>query len=287
MTTPPTSIAFGVGTFNVQNLKDLTRENVRKCAGIVSKQAGLVGFQEIAEKQDDADIEAILKPLNWHHRHPNSENKISAKRSIFKPTPEDKLPEGWKQSGMEDLSKGVARLTPKRDVTWDILSFVANPDLSPFLFADFHMVSGVGNKDKDRQAERRALRAEEKKNLVAFFAKAHNAGLNVIWVADTNWRLMPKMHPAEVSFVNSTIDKIRFIPAPQANWDLTCKSVERHGNPSDHDFFVANVLARANANYKVSVPMPPSIEQQFQVWVKKNHVSPFGEKELRKILNEV
>lgn len=252
-------IAFGIGTFNVQNLgPDLTRAQVVACGRLARMHAGWIGMQEVAEVEDDEDLGSQLD-ADYYHWHPGSECPIFVRKSRWRPTPVDQLPAGFKRTSLRVLSDGVGGLNPRRDLTGATVSFIENPLFTPTVVADTHLVNGVGNTTDypDTQLVRRQLRAEQWAGLVEQTTAWHRLGLNVCLVGDMNWRAMPVLGPGFVWLVNDGIDKIGWWPAVESNFDLVLVSAERLTNPSDHDYRVANVRAVANDRYPKPIEPPP------------------------------
>lgn len=245
---------FGVGTFNIQNLRDLSRHQVRKCASIIGAHAGLCGMQEIAESEDDDDVESQLDPADWYHFHRPGENKISVKRSRWQPCPKRRLPEGFRKQQRIRLHGGMAKVSPHRELVDVCLTWRARPTWTPFLFGDTHLVSGADT-NKPEQRFRDTARATSFDLLVAWALRGYEAGVNVILVGDMNWRKMPKLHPKWVWVVDDGIDKIGYLNAPGSNWRMRGLTTERWPNPSDHDYRVANMRAVE----KAAPPEPPDV----------------------------
>jgi hypothetical protein len=265
----PTQLAWGVASFNVQNLPDLPRAQVRECASMVAPHAGWVGFQEIAGEFDDADIDSVLTPDKWNSYHADSENKVCIKKSRWELAAEADL-NGLLSVDKKLLSKGLKGVTPHRDLTWVANRFLENPLFTPTFMVDFHLVSGV-YKGNDHYTERLALQTEEFQNLQTWTAAIHDKGFNVLWVADTNWHsVMPRLHPAQQWLVNNGIDKIAWIPADQSNFDLTLVSIEAYKGPSDHMMQVANVLATANSRF---VDTTMTLEEKVGQWLQRPSVA--------------
>jgi hypothetical protein len=260
MATLPTTVDVSWGSMNVQNLRDLSREQVRICGRLAARMLDSCVCQEVAELEDDIDLEAGFVPLEWHHLHLQSENAHFHKKGVLELVTHAELPSAWKDAGHGEhgqvrLPPGLATVSPQRNLTYTVLRFVQNRVFTPVVVIGFHLVSGV-YRTKDHYKERLALRKEAFRRLQAFVGDCLAAGLNVVWGADTNWRTMPKLHAAQRWLVNDTIDKIAFIPAPGANWTLTQSSQERIPTPSDHDLFISRTRITANALYSPGEPRP-------------------------------
>ncbi|MFL6181801.1 MAG: hypothetical protein ACJ73J_05780 [Actinomycetes bacterium] len=253
MTNPSTSIDVSWGSMNVQNLRDLPREKVRICGRIASRLLDSCVCQEVAELEDDVDLEAGFDPVDWLHVHRRSENAHFHKRSVFRlAEPAELAPEwnrdGYREQGQIGLSSGLATVSPQRNVTYTVLRFLGNEAFTPVVVAGFHLVSGV-YPAKDHYRERLAMRNQAFQRLQQFVGQCLASGYNVMWGADTNWRIMPRLHADQQWLVNNTIDKIAFVPARRANWTLAQISQERIPTPSDHDLFISRTRVTSNARY--------------------------------------
>jgi hypothetical protein len=261
----PTSIDVSWGSMNVQNLRDLPREKVRRCGRIAARMLDSCVCQEVAEPEDDIDLEAGFVPLEWLHLHQKSENAHFHKKSVFRLVTYAELPPKWKDQGHREhgemrLSPGLATVSPQRTLTYTVLRFVGNEVFTPVVVIGFHLVSGV-YPAKDHYKERLAMRNEAFEKLQDFVGECVGSGLNVVWGADTNWRTMPKLHTDQQWLVNGTIDKVAFMPAPSANWTLVQTSQERVPTPSDHDLFISRTRVAANDRYVGD--KPKSINPKF------------------------
>lgn len=269
----PTSIAFGVGTFNIQNLTDLSRANTRKCAAMIGHQAAITGCQETIEPGDNADLDAECPPSKFYHLGRDGENDLMVKKSRFTLVPNAELPGKVSDNSITlHLHGGLAHVSPSRTATRSIFYFRANKDLTPFAVINFHLVSGV-YKGNDHLSWRRKSQKKAIAELQQHAEKLVANGIPVFWMADTNWHssysgAMPKLAKGQRMLVNDGIDKIGFIPAKGMNWDLHMVSAERHPNPSDHDFRVANVEVRANKLYGKTEEKPATVSTVIDQWLE-------------------
>lgn len=317
MTTYPNVLRYGVGTANIQNLKDLSRPDTRSALRSVKDQAGKIGFQETIGADDNADIATVFPPVEYGHYGVAGENDVVMRKSRFVPagpkmlaryqvrarqlrsglSPElrDSLFDAngdIKWYSVVKMGTGKSGVQPQRNMTVCLTAFVENPLLDPDCFIDTHLISGVDSNKAPvaYRHEERTVQFSLMQELVKFMRAL---GINCTVVGDMNWRLMPGFTASTMKLVTSTIDKIYFEPAPGANWTLVSLGIERIPNPSDHDAFVCNVELQTNKNYKVStvprVPpaLPETVEQKFVTLVKKYKITSDAEAELRAVLTEV
>ena len=254
------SLDFGFGTMNVRNLPDLLRREVVACGRLFGMHAGLGALQEIAEGdragkggEDDEDIVTGLGKA-FTTFHPGSENLLPMRKSRFRLATVAELPKSWVAQGLSNqgqvhLSKGIDHISPERNITYIVVIFLENERFTPVVVMGTHLMPGVdsGQAPHDVRLEGRN---QQKAGLDKFAGQVHDAGMNLLFGLDSNWRRMPKIHTNQVWFANGTIDKIGYVPAATSNFDMTLNSLERLPDPSDHDFFVANLKATANARYK-------------------------------------
>lgn len=254
---------FGVGTMNIPAAAgqggDLPPSVVARVAAAAEAQVGLLATQETIEPEDNTALDKALPPARWRHFVAASENDLFAKIARWTPTPADRLPSGVNSTGRRHLSKGEAHISPARDLTHVVLDWVEQPDWDPFVFCGTHLI--VVKKD-GALGFREDARAEEMDGLQENFTYWETRGLNVLLCLDSNWGKMPKPLPHwvwDVQAGHGGIDKIGHLNAAKSNWTLNFVSHETYANASDHDFQVANMLARGKAP---APPAPKTIAQQ-------------------------
>ena len=275
------TIELRVATQNIPAAKgqagDLSRAKTQAVARGVDAEADIAGFQELSEVEDHLDLAIALPQKDWYLRHPDSENEVAARRSKLRILKEgDPRLSGVNPSAQVHLSDGKLHVSPERNAVWDVWEFVEDPTLTVTALLDFHLISGVypGN---DNLAWRTEQQQHAMEQLVRWVAYLVNRGINVLWVADTNWHTggMPKLHPNQQWLVDDSIDKIAFVPCATSNYELTLASVESHKNDSDHMLRVANLQI---------TPVVKSLEQQVEDWIAHVPMSAVQANALRAIV---
>lgn len=274
----PTTLNLSFASFNIRNLPDLPRSDVVACAKMVADHSDAAGLQEISGKFDDVDVDSAMPIATWLTWGQVSENTIKARNAKFVPVDPSSLT--VPQNDRVKLSDGVAHVSPRRDAVYSVLRFLDNPNFTATALMDFHLVSGIKPGATDQLAVRKKLQAEEQKNLTLLTKKLIDAGLNVLWVADTNYfTVMPALHPNQRWLINNGIDKIAWIPCNSSNFDLTLVNSAAYKGASDHKLQVADVSLVSNDKY------PYTFKERLDRWAAKYQVTNNAMNELNDILS--
>jgi hypothetical protein len=119
-------------TANIRNLPNLTRAEETHDLLAVSKLGGVIGWQEIAEPNDVADLTTSLPTSKWTHLHTDTECPISL------------LSDRWDvvQNGQAMLHSGKLHVSPNRHATWVELHRKGT-SLPSVVVLNTHWVSGA------------------------------------------------------------------------------------------------------------------------------------------------
>lgn len=241
----PPRVAFGIVQQNIKDFPDITAAQFQRIAGPLGAQGGWIGTNEVEGADDDAALDKALPVSEWW-TWSEGENNIKVRASRWSYVPDS--------YGRLRLHGGRAGVSPHREVAYVTLLHNEAPLFTPTVFAVWHAVSvGPDSQSANDRAWREINRSAAYSALSGQFAAWSRAGLNIVWVGDTNDSTTPKLHPREVRLVDDTgIDKIGWIPAATSNFDLRLLSTEKVPNPVEpgHPMRVANVEAVANGRYR-------------------------------------
>lgn len=129
----PEPVRMHLVTSNIKNDPDLPRDQVRHDMAAVSQLGGVILWQEVAEPDDWADLQATLPAEEWTHLHLTDECPISFRHAYW----------DLVDQGQEQLHGGLAHVSPHRVVTWAKLARKGRPEVPPVAVVNTHLVQGA------------------------------------------------------------------------------------------------------------------------------------------------
>jgi hypothetical protein len=189
---------------NIKDNPDLSPAQVVHDTKVVAKMGGIIGWQEIGEREDHRAIDRACPPRSWFQEFDNLDIPISAKKRYW--TVEKK--------GYIKTHNGKAATSPSRYVTWVVLGRKGKK--SSIAIVNTHFVSGAwNNKPKTNKKWRQEMWQVHWKKEQEVIADLLSQGISVIGTGDFNRVKVEKFFPRQVWCVGGTtgIDKIFYINA--------------------------------------------------------------------------
>lgn len=190
---------------NIKNNPDLPRPQVRHDLDAVKRLGGIIGWQEIGEASDRADLRARLKSPAWTHHGLSTECPVSLGRRWLSD-----------RGGVELLHGGRAKTSPQRVAVWRVVTCADRPRMQPFAVVNSHWVSGAWSHPGQRNEDwRRLMWHQSHDRMAALVARLRRAGLTVLGTGDYNrtgdWE---GFGPGHQWLAHSRYDHIWTVPAP-------------------------------------------------------------------------
>jgi hypothetical protein len=175
---------FTACSWNEKNNPDLPRAQVQHDAKYAAAlKYDLYAFQELGEKQDHEDFQAVLKPADFYWLTPNRAISLALRKTKF----------DVHTAGYVLCHKGIAGVTPNRGFGWAIVSLKGSD--KDFCVIYTHTVSAAWSDRKVKmKAKRKTLWNTHWHKMVDEFAQQKRAeGYSVILLGDLNRIKLPKL----------------------------------------------------------------------------------------------
>lgn len=211
----------------------LSNRQVKRVAKIASRNAEVVGFQEVKLLADKELVLAGLGP-QWEMYCSQTNSPICLNKSIWNVLEE----------GFSTMHPAQARITPTRYVSWVIAEHRKRPGIDPVAFTNGHVINkGPEQKNgwdetPDNREERIRLAFREQGLAVweEQVQELYLRGLTQFGTGDFNLLDVPKFHKKQKWLDNRGIDKIFYVPGPRGLHTPRFELVESWevNTPSDH-----------------------------------------------------
>jgi exonuclease III len=215
---------------NILGLDDgLTPTKVRNVAKIASRNAEVIGFQELKMHAEMEEVLAGLGP-SWTVECGQTSTAIGLDTRYWEVL----------ETGFSTLSPSMAKVTPQRYVAWVIAQSKKRPTLPPVAFTNGHLINKAWNdREKDPEIERIRRQYwntgwEVWKAQVEELRNERN--LTTFITGDFNRREVKRFHHRQEWLDAAGIDKIAYVPGPERNNAPKFEVLERWtvNTPSDH-----------------------------------------------------
>ncbi len=215
---------------NILGLDDgLSPRQVRNVAKIASRNAEVIGFQELKSNAEVEEILAGLGPM-WTLQNTQTTVGIGLDTRYW-----DVL-----ESGFSTLSPSMARVTPQRYVSWVIAQSKKRPALKPVAFTNGHLINKAWNdREKDRDIEK-IRRLYWNTGWDVWKAQveelANERNLTTFITGDFNRLEVKRFLHRQIWLDAAGIDKIAYVPGPRKHNAPKFDFVESWtvNTPSDH-----------------------------------------------------
>ena len=199
-----------LATCNARGTDDgLSNHQVRRVAKIASRNAEVVGFQEVKSLHDKELVIAGLGP-QWGLYVSQTNSPIALNKSFWNVLDE----------GFATMHPAMAKVTPTRYVSWVIAENRKRPALPPVAFTNGHVINKGPKQDRwdetpDNKYEQ--IRYTFRQQGLATWASVIEElrmehGCTIFGTGDFNLLDAPRFHQKQQWLDNRGIDKIFYVP---------------------------------------------------------------------------